>query len=218
MLEIISTLAQRIARLEALPFNPYSPDAEIFDHFAGDGTLDSRWTTTLAGSGVVTLPNTTPTIARLSTGATGSSTAEIGWGSRYAMVGANKYAEAIARMAFTAAPHATSVCNLRFITAASDVAQIGVRGIDSTQFFSVRTTSGGVPETTVTTVPIDTQQHLFEVRLLPDRARFFIDHDFVAEHTTIPTAAVQPRVTANNAGTAADQTIDLDLIWIREAR
>lgn len=219
ILDAIQSLSQRLARQEARPYNPYLPDAEIFDHFAGDGTLDARWTATVAGSGAVTLPNATPTLCRLSTGATIGSTAEIGWSTRYAMVGANKFATAIARYAITSAVDNITVVNLRFITATGDVAQVGVRGVDSTTFFSCRTASGGVPTTTVTTVPIDTDQHLFGVYMFPDRVRFYIDNALVAEHTTnIPTAAVQPRLTANNVTTGADRTMDADFIWVREAR
>lgn len=217
--QAVATLAGRVAALEARPFNPYSPDAEIFDHFAGDGTIDSRWTVTLAGSGTVSLPNTTPTIARLATGATVGSTAELGWGTRYAMVGANKYAEAVARWAMTTTPVSTCVVNLRFITATGDVAQVGMRGADSVDYFSCRSTSGGTPTTTITSVPYDDDQHLFAVRLFPDRVRFYIDNDLVAEHTTnVPTAAVQPRLTVNNVGTGTAQTMDADFIWVREAR
>lgn len=215
----VQLLSQRVSALEARPFNPYSPDAEMFDHFAGDGTIDARWTTTLAGSGTVSLPNTTPTIARLATGATVGSTAELGWGARYAMVGANKYAEAVARWAMTTTPVSTCVVNLRFITATGDVAQVGMRGADSVDYFSCRSTSGGTPTTTITTVPYDDAYHLFAVRLFPDRVRFYIDNDLVAEHTTnVPTAAVQPRLTANNVGTGTAQTMDADFIWVREAR
>ena len=49
-LAVTQALQQRLQRLEQLPWNPYSPDAEMFDHFGGDGTLDARWSTTLTGS------------------------------------------------------------------------------------------------------------------------------------------------------------------------
>ena len=218
ILDAIQSLSQRLAKQEARPYNPYLPDAQMFDHFAGDGTIDARWTVTVAGSGAVTIPNATPTIARLATGATVSSAAQIDWGSNFSLVGANKYAEIVSRFALTAAPIATSVCTIGFVTAAGNFARIGCIGSGSTTNFVVQTQSGAAT-TTVTTVAIDTSQHLFAVRMFPDRARFYIDNAQVAEHTTnIPTAAVAPRLSANNGATAAAQTMDVDFVWIRESR
>lgn len=214
----IGELARRIGVLEALPWNPYSPDAEIFDHFAGDGTIDPRWTTTLAGSGTVSLPNTTPTLARLATGATLSSVAELGWSTRYPMVGANKGAEFVARAAITTTPIASCVMFVGFATSGGQYFRIGVIGSSTVDFFVAQSVSGG-SATTITPVPYDGNFHLFNIKTFPDRARYYIDNQFVAEHTTnITTSPVQPRLSANNGATATAQTMDVDFVWARESR
>lgn len=218
ILDAIQSLSQRLAKQEARPYNPYLPDAQFFDHFAGDGTIDARWTSTLVGSGTVTIPNATPTIARLDTGATLSSSARLSWGSNFSLVGMAKSLDVVARFAITTAVDADDELILQLFTGA-EVIDIGVRGAVSTAFYSCRTTTGG-PTTTTTTVPVDTAQHLFRAQTMPDRVRFYIDNALVAEHlTNLPTAApLMPRLIALNGANGGTRTMDVDLIWIREGR
>jgi hypothetical protein len=214
--EAIGALSQRLQRLETLPFNPYSPDCQMFDHFAGDGTIDVRWTTTLAGSGTISLPVATPTVARLSSGATISSTCLLNWGGRFALVGTSAAVDCRARFAVTTAVDADDSMQLRLQTAASDFMRIGVRGATSTAFFFAESSFGGSNSTT-TTVPIDTDMHDFRIQTMPDRARYYIDNNLVAEHTAnIPTAAVEPRFDLGNGANGGTRTMDIDLFWIRE--
>lgn len=214
--DAIGTLAQRIGKLEGRPWNPYSPDCQMFDHFAGDGTIDSRWTASLVLTGAVTIPNATPTIARLATGATANSTAQLDWGANYSLVGMDRYVDVVARFAVTTAIDADDIIFASLATGVEFIT-IGVRGASSTGFYVCRTSpAGGL--NTITTVPIDTAQHLFRIQTFPDRVRFYIDSVFVAEHTTnLPTAtAMQPRLVASNGANGGSRTMDCDFIWVRE--
>jgi len=220
ILEAIQSLSQRLAKQESRPYNPYLPDAQMFDHFAGDGTIDARWTVTVAGSGAVTIPNATPTIARLNTGATASSAAQLDWGSNFSLVGLNKSLVVMARFAVTTAIDADDEIGIRLRSATPDNIDFGVIGSLSTAFYSARNTSGGGGTTasTVTTVAIDTAQHDWRVQTFPDRIRYFIDNVQVAEHTTaLDTQPLRPSLRAFN-GAAGTRTMDADLIWIRESR
>ena len=220
--QAIDTLAQRLTRLESLPFNPYSPDAAFFDHFFGDGTIDPRWTLTLTGTGSVTIPNTTPTIARLATGATANSAAQLDTGANYQFVGLANAMECRARFAVTTAIDSDDEIGLRFRTPGGDTIDIGVFGASSTGFYVCRSTSGGggSVETTATNTPIDTSYHDFAIVTMPDRIRFFIDNDWAGEHMTeITSGPYRPQLRAyNGAGVGAARTMDVDLIWVREAR
>lgn len=222
ILDAIQSLSQRLARQEARPYNPYFPDAQMFDHFAGDGTIDARWTVTVAGSGAVTIPNATPTVARLATGATVASAAQLDWGGNYSLVGLNKSLAVMARFAVTTAIDADDEIGIRLRSVTPDNIDFGVIGSLSTAFYSARNTSGGGGATasTVTTVAIDTAQHDWRVQTFPDRIRYFIDNAQVAEHlTALDTQPLRPSLRAfNGAGAGAARTMDVDLIWIRESR
>lgn len=229
IIEAIQALSQRLAIQEARPYNPYLPDAEMFDHFAGDGTIDARWTTTTGVTGTVSLPATTPSICRLSTGATGVSQAVLNWSTRQPLVGMAKSVDMRWRGAFSTAISAntTGAHGLRGPTAFTQLA-MGVLGATSTAFFVCRSIDPGVPTTTTTTttVAIDTAQHDWRVQTMPDRVRYYIDNVLVAEHINGSPAAVvlpvaqpvMPYFEMSNGATAADQRFDLDLAWIRESR
>lgn len=223
----IGTIQQRLQRLEQLPFNPFSPDAEMWDHFAGDGTLDVRWTTTTVGTGTVSLPATTPSLARITTGATNSAQAIMNWGTRQPMVGMAKGADMRWRGAFTLAIDnvTTGVHGFRGPTAFTQLA-MGVLGATSTTFFVCRSIDpvGPTTTTTTTTVAIDTAQHTWRVQTMPDRVRYFIDNVQVAEHiqggaVVLPLAQpLMPHFEMGNAATNADRRFDLDYFWVRENR
>lgn len=228
IISAIQTLSQRLAIQEARPYNPYLSDAEMFDHFAGDGTIDARWTTTTTATGTVSLPATTPSLCRLSTG-TSNSQAILNWGTRQPMVGMAKGADMRWRGAFSTAISANTVGvhGFRGPTAFTQLA-MGVLGASSTAFFVCRSIDPGVPTstTTITTVAIDTAQHDWRVQTMPDRVRYFIDNVQVAEHINGSPAAVilptgqplMPHLEMANGATAADQRFDVDLVWVRENR
>lgn len=221
ILEAIQTLSQRIAVQESRPYNPYLPDAQMFDHFAGDGTIDARWTTTVTGSGSVTIPNATPTIARIATGATAGSAAQLDWGANYSLVGANKWLTIMTRFAITTAIDNDDEIGFRLRSATPDTIDLGVYGASSTAFFVARSTSGGggTVVATVTTVPVDTSYHDWMIQMFPDRIRFYIDNVQVAEHTTgVTTSALRPSPRAYNGANGGSRTMDVDLVWVREAR
>jgi predicted transcriptional regulator len=220
--EAIGALSQRLQRLEVLPWNQYSPDAEMFDHFAGDGTLDVRWATTFAGTGTATLPNATPTYVRLSTGATALSVARLDWAARYPLVGMASAVDMRWRARVTTAVDANAFCEGVLMNSANTRAHtLGVVGSASAAFFAARTIGSTGTQATVSTVAVDTDWHDWRIQTMPDRARFYIDNDLVAEHTltadTLQTDALAAWLRSHNNGTAADRQMDVDLVWIRES-
>ena len=218
---VVDNLVLRLQRLEQLPFNPFSPDCQMFDHFAGDGTIDARWTSTFVLTGTVQIPNTTPTIARLASGATAGSMAQLDWGTNFSLVGLNKGMDCRTRFAVTTAIDNDDEIGVRLRSATPDNIDFGVIGSLSTAFYVARNTSGGGGTTasTVTTVPIDTAMHDFRVQTFPDRIRYFIDNNQVAEHTTaLDTQPIRPSLRCFNGANAGSRTMDVDLFWIRESR
>ncbi len=220
----IAQLATRIRRLEALPRGHIPADAVLFDHFAGDGTLDARWTTGGVG-GTVTLPNATPTYVRLSTGALANQSASMDWGARQALVGMAAAAWLRWRGRMTTAIDAATINLVQFRgpTAFTQL-EIGILGSSSVAFFVARSIEPGGPTTTmtITTVPIDTAWHEFFIQTMPDRVRYWIDNALVAEHVSgvvaLPLAiALMPRAEVNNGATAADRQMDIDWIGVDEA-
>lgn len=219
--DAVRALTARLQHLEAIPFNPYSPDAQFFDHFAGNGTLGARWTVALGGSGTATIPNTTPTVLRLASGATLGSSVVVDWAANFSLVGVNKAVEVRAHFKVTTAVDADDFAEVRLQSATPDIIKIGVIGPSSTAFFVCNSTAGGLATqtTTVTTVPIDTAMHEFRIQSMPDRVRFYIDDVLVAEHTTnFPTAPLQPKLVLLNGANGGTRVMDVDLIFVRENR
>lgn len=221
--DAVARLSRRLQRLEALPYNPYSPDADMFDHFSGDGTLDARWTTTIVLTGTITLPNATPSYARLATGGTANSTAQIDWASRFPLVGMASSVDMRWRVRFpTAVDSNAHVGVLLRNAAASRQIELGVVGSTSTGFFVARTIASTGTQATITTVPVDTAWHDWRSQTMPDRIRYYIDDEQVAEHTltadSLQTDPLAPVIRALNLGTAADRQMDVDLFWVRESR
>lgn len=224
IISAIQTLSQRLAIQEARPYNPYLADADMFDHFAGDGTIDARWTTTLTGTGTIQLPNATPSYVRIASGATGASTARLDWGARLPLVGMAKSCDLRWRARIPTAIDANASCNgfLAQSTAFTRFLALGVSGTNSTAFFTARTEGSTGTQATVTTVAVDTAWHDWRIQSMPDRTRFFIDNVQVAEHTltadTLQTDPLMPIFRAINGATAADRQLDVDLFWVRESR
>lgn len=219
----VAALSRRLRVLEALPYNPYTPDADMFDHFAGDGTIDPRWTSTLVLTGTVTLPNATPTYARISTGATAASEARLSWGTRYPLVGMAKAVDVRWRARYPTAMDANAHIGFLLVNAtASRQIELGVVGSTSAAFFVARTIGSTGTTSSITAVAVDTAWHDWRIQTMPDRARFYVDDEQVAEHTltadSLQTDALAPHFRGLNIGTAADRQMDVDMFWIRENR
>jgi hypothetical protein len=226
--EAIGALSQRLQRLEVLPWNQYSPDAQMFDHFAGDGTIDVRWTTTLNLSATISLPNSTPTYASFSSGATAASVAALTWGTRVPLVGMAAGVDMRWRARYPLAINANtaSMNGFRGPTAFTQLC-LGVLGSTSTAFFVARSIDPAAVTitTTTTTVAIDTAWHDWRIQTMPDRVRYYIDNVLVAEHINGDPVAVilpvaqplSPYLEVGNGATSADRQMDVDLVWIRES-
>lgn len=227
IMNAVRGLSDRLRVLEAVGVPAVPSDAEMFDHFAGDGTIDPRWTTAVSGSATVSLPNATPSYARLASGATGSSVAVLDWGARRPLVGMAAGVDMRCRARFPTAVDANTGGGpgFRGPTALTQL-NVGVTGSVSTGFFVARSIDPGVPTltNTITTVAIDTTWHEFRVQTFPDRVRYFIDNELVAEHVNggavvLPLSQpLMPLFAASNGATAADRQFDIDWAWVRENR
>lgn len=220
--EIIAPLRQRIGVLETIPRHRVPPDA-FFDHFYGDGTIGEVWTVQTANSGVVSLPNASPTYARLTTGVLANSTAHLTWGSagvgRFALIGGAALTRVGARMRMPlGGTDANTFLRLCLNAASGQTLSIGVRGATSTTHYAIRSTDLVTPTDTATGTPIDTEWHEFEIWIMGTaQVWFLIDGVMVAEVTAnLPTGPYALALETFNVGTAADRRLEVDWVYAFE--
>jgi hypothetical protein len=177
-----------------------------------------------AGTGGTITPSTTKGggVVTLSTSSTSGRTAYLMPHGTIVLIG-NKVTEywyAAARFAITSTIDAAAVCDFRMTatTPASPQTLIGVIGSISTSFFSylVINDAGATTVSGATTVPIDTSMHVWEMWGDTTNMRIAIDGTTVLTTAVANIGAnpVAPMIGVNNGATSADQTIDVDYLWV----
>lgn len=210
----LKAIETQLRELRTLPIRSidlllYAP---VIDHFWGD-SIDARWNTAVAGSGVApALQSTAPSRILFSTGATSGSQSQLNENNVYKWSAANAFT-LITRVKLSALTSITAHPTRVTRVAGTDQIILGFTAATSATKYVMTSTAASSTTTLVTGVDADsTDFHTLALSVTSSYVRGRIDGNAYAEITTnIPTVDMQIlSLIANTA--AADKQMEMDYL------